>query len=465
MINRVKLEKRDTLKQLAVMKPIQCLLFPILKRLITLAIIFSIQHPLAMTGTEIEAQRQMVEFQQRDGLPNFIDKLNQGKSVSIAYLGGSITAQSGWRVQSQQWLEGQYPNTEIRGIHAAIGGTGSDLGVFRVEQDALSFSPDLLFVEFAVNDANAAPDKIIQAMEGIVRKTWRSNPKTDICFVYTITHNDSKNLANGTMKRSTKTMEKVADHYGIPSIHMGYQVALMEKDGTLVMKTNAPMTKVSGEELDEAAAMARDPQGRIIFAKDGVHPYAETGHVLYTQALIRSFEQMKSQASAKPHELPTPLRDDNLENAQQIPLSEKFLTEENTNMRNVGYKHFTKEMPQVFRLAPGATLSFKFKGTYAAIYDLLGHDGAELEITLDGKSWTKTRMDGYCTYQRLARLGIGDNLENTIHEVRIRVLDTKLDKREILFERNRSDFDKNPKKYASHYWYAGAIFIVGEIIE
>ncbi|MBC2602778.1 hypothetical protein [Puniceicoccus vermicola] len=92
-------------------------------------------------------------------------------------------------------------------------------------------------------------------------------------------------------------------------------------------------------------------------------------------------------------------------------------------------------------------------------------DGCEVEITVDGKVTTKKRMDGYCTYQRLSRLGVGYNLSDTVHEVSIRVLDTQLDKREILFERNRDDFDKHPEKYTPHVWHAGAIFIVGEMID
>jgi hypothetical protein len=74
-------------------------------------------------------------------------------------------------------------------------------------------------------------------------------------------------------------------------------------------------------------------------------------------------------------------------------------------------------------------------------------------------------MDSYCTYQRRSQLDVGYKLEDTIHEVSIRVLDTKLDKRNILFEKNRGDYDKNPAKYTPLYWYAGAIFIVGEMIE
>lgn len=406
-----------------------------------------------------------VEFTARDGLPNFFRKIESGNDVTISYLGGSITAQSGWRVLSQKWLEAQYPKVKVKGIHAAIGGTGSDLGVFRVDRDALAAKPDLLFVEFAVNDKNASPANITKAMEGIVRKTWKANPETDICFVYTITADSSQELANGKMMRSASVMEAVADHYGIPSIHLGYQAALMEKEGTLIMKTSAPMTKVSGDDLNEAAALATDKEGRVIFSKDGVHPYPETGHVLYTEALIRSFQQIQKITATMPHTLKAPIRADNLENAQQIPLNSKYLSGDYTNLRDAGNNQFKKEMNQLFQLEPGAMLSFKFKGTEVSIYDLLGFDSAKVEITLDGETTSNTRMDGYCTYQRLARLKVGSNLEDTIHEVTIRVLGDELNKREILFERNHADYDEDPEKYTPLRWYAGAIFIVGEMVE
>ena len=77
-----------------------------------------------------------------------------------------------------------YPEVKWSEIYAAIGGTGSDLGVYRVQQDALRHKPDLLFVEFAVNDGSADPVKIQKSMEGIVRQAWTSNPEMDILFVY-----------------------------------------------------------------------------------------------------------------------------------------------------------------------------------------------------------------------------------------------------------------------------------------
>ena len=107
----------------------------------------------------------------RSGLPNAFAKLRKGAQVRVAYLGGSITAQDGWRPKTLTWLRQQFPAADVSEINAAIGGTGSDLGVFRLKHDVLDHNPDLLFVEFAVHDSDASPGQIYRSMEGIVRQT------------------------------------------------------------------------------------------------------------------------------------------------------------------------------------------------------------------------------------------------------------------------------------------------------
>lgn len=413
--------------------------------------------------------RAAVEFTARDGLPNFFGKLKKGEPVVVAYLGGSITGQNGWRVQSRDWLRKTFPEAKVREIHAAIGGTGSELGVFRVESDALSYKPDLLFVEFAVNDSWAQPERVRKAMEGIVRKTWAALPEAEVCFVYTITDKDTAGLVAGKMKRSESVMEEVADHYGIPSIHFGVEVARLEKEGKLVMKSAGELvTRVSGDELDEAAQLATDAQGRIIFSKDGVHPYPETGHVLYTQALIRSFEKMRDLGAPRKRELGTPLTPDHWQAAKQVPLDQGgVFSGEVTRLdpkKDAIVKVFANRVETAWRFEPGASLRFKFKGTKVGFYDLLGPEGAVLEINVDGKVRKQTRFDGYCTYRRLANFAVADNLPDAVHEVTITVTNEQIDKRKLLFESARADYDKTPEKYAPSAWFAGTIFVVGEIV-
>ncbi len=412
--------------------------------------------------------RAAVEFTPRGGLPNFFARAQEGEGLRIGYLGGSITAQSGWRVTSREWLQRKFPKARFEEINAAIGGTGSDLGVFRLEFDVLRHRPDLLFVEFAVNDDNAEPGCIRRAMEGIVRQTWRGRPECDICFVYTLTCRHTQTLQKGYCTRSQAVMETVADHYDIPSINLGLEVAALEKSGALLMKSeDAHLERVSGNELNLQADLPRDAQGRIIFSKDGVHPYLDTGHALYMAVIARSLGQLPLQGKSGAHVPVPPLDPANWETAKMVALERAGVltgAEQLNADNNPLCKQFCTRLPGLWLLKPGAEFRFRFRGSKVMIYDLVGPDCGKLEVTLDGQVSTPLRMDAYCTYNRLAPLPIGEPLEEGKHSVAIRVLPDAVDKRTILFEHNRADFDRNPQRYREQNWYAGAVLLVGEIL-
>ena len=240
------------------------------------------------------------ELNARRGLPNFFVKTQKGDSVRVAYLGGSITAQEGWRVYSLKWMKEKFPNAKFKEINAAIGGTGSDFGVFRLNDHVLKFQPDLVFVEFAVNDGGAPSEKIIRAMEGIVRQIWQKNPFTDICFVYTLKEDFLEDEMKGVFPHSAQTMEKVADKYAIPTINFGFEVSNQVKKGKLIF------TKKESKDIN----------GVPVFCPDGVHPYVETGHKIYSKVLTRSFEAMMEtdKGKAMKHKLTKPMAPDYFSN-------------------------------------------------------------------------------------------------------------------------------------------------------
>ncbi|MFG0265248.1 MAG: GDSL-type esterase/lipase family protein, partial [Rhodopirellula sp. JB055] len=396
--------------------------------------------------------RDAVECHPRAGLPNFIAKVKAGESVRVAYLGGSITAAPGWRIQSREWLQEQFPNATVNEIRAAIGGTGSNLGVFRLQRDALRHDPDLLFVEFAVNDGGTAPERIHRSMEGIIRQTWAANPATDICFVYTLTQPMLSDLKAGKMPRAASAMEDLADHYSIPSIHFGVEVARLEAAGKLIFKAPKP------------ADTTAEP---IVFSTDGVHPHVETGHRIYTQTIARSWPTIaKASGEPQPHPLVQPLREDNWEQAKMVAIQPEMLSGNWTKLPSdhALAKRFQRNMPELYQANdPGARLEFTFEGTHAGVFDLLGPDGGEVRVDLDGKEVTRNRIDGYCTYHRMATLNIGSDLEPGQHTVRIELTPNQLDKRAILFERNRNDFDAKPDKYQDHTWYPSTLMLIGDL--
>jgi lysophospholipase L1-like esterase len=400
-----------------------------------------------------------VECTPRAGLPDFLAKLAAGKEVRIAYLGGSITAQEGWRPKTLAWFQKNYPKAKLSQINAAIGGTGSDLGVFRLRQDVLDHKPDLLFVEFAVNDGGALPRQIHRCMEGIVRQTWKTLPDCDICYVYTLVSDMAPTLQQGKFPRAASAMENVAAHYGIPSIHMGLEVARMAAQGRLVFQGKFPTTDA------EKRAMG----GKIVFSPDNVHPYPETGHELYLQSIVRSLPPIRAVSkSPGPHVLTAPLVADNYEQATLVPINKARLSpgfhwlDPRTDLFG---RRYAERMTSLHRGSrPGETIEFKFKGTMAAIYDVIGPDCGQVSITLDDQpAVIRPRFDAYCVYDRLQTLPIGSDLPDRVHTVKIEICREPPDKAKILAQ--RSEKMDNPRRFEGTAFYPGAILVVGKLVE
>ena len=93
-------------------------------------------------------------------------KAEAGEPVTIAAIGGSITQGtiSNGAKDSQlktktcyadiffSWWKETFPNSEVTVVNAGIGATDSYLGVHRVQEDVLDFHPDVVLVEYSVND-------------------------------------------------------------------------------------------------------------------------------------------------------------------------------------------------------------------------------------------------------------------------------------------------------------------------
>ena len=193
-------------------------------------------------------------------LANTLYQLERAKSLRVAYFGGSITeggGEQGWRRLTTKWIEERWPDAEVTEINAAIGGTGTDLGVYRCDRDVIAHKPDLTFVEFAVNDSGFAPEHLSRTAEGIVRKLLSSNPAMDIVFVFTITKYIADKMLEGVPYTSRDIHSAIAAHYGLPRIDVGTV-------------------------LSDAANKAE--KGWLEYTPDNVHPNA-AGYELWAAAM------------------------------------------------------------------------------------------------------------------------------------------------------------------------------------
>ena len=114
----------------------------------------------------------------------------------------------------------------------------------------------------------------------------------------------------------------------------------------------------------------------------------------------------------------------------------------------------------------GATLTFSFEGTTAAVFDIVGPDSGQLDIQIDDEPVRSARrFDPYCKSHRMSRIPLITGGDPGRHTITVTLSAEKLDKRGILFEQNRPDFDAKPDNYLPHAWMMGSLLIIGDLIE
>jgi pimeloyl-ACP methyl ester carboxylesterase len=134
-----------------------------------------------------EPVKSLMSIEYRGNMDNCRVRFEKEKSGRVAFLGGSITANPGWRDLVSGYLKERFPDTGFEFINAGIPSLGSTPGAMRLHNDVLSKGTiDLLFVEAAVNDATNgfSPEQQIRGMEGIVYHAIRSNPCINIVMLH-----------------------------------------------------------------------------------------------------------------------------------------------------------------------------------------------------------------------------------------------------------------------------------------
>ncbi|MBE5951129.1 MAG: SGNH/GDSL hydrolase family protein [Lachnospiraceae bacterium] len=131
-----------------------------------------------------------------------IEKARNGEDVTIAYIGGSITQGAGakpiatgcYAYRSYEAFKKRFAKGKGEHVHyvkAGVGGTPSELGLTRYEDDVLrcgSVTPDVVIVEFAVNDAGDETNGV--CYESLVLKAMEGPGKPAVIFLFSVFMDD-----------------------------------------------------------------------------------------------------------------------------------------------------------------------------------------------------------------------------------------------------------------------------------
>lgn len=330
-------------------------------------------------------------------LQRVFQRARSGEKIVVGVIGGSITAgakasksEFTWGRQFAAWWEKNFPQSEVVFVNAGIGATGTALAVHRAQRDLLSQRPDVVGVEFSVNDtANAAAT---ETMEGLLRQILSQEQQPAVVMLHTM---------NSSGGNAQQFHLEVAKHYQVPAI--SYRDAIW------------PLIAASKLEWSD-------------LSPDSVHPN-DIGHT-YCAALINQFladRLAETPAAAtvaiNTATLPAPLVGAAFDSGEVIDPG---------TLEIVSNKGFTlgdadRRWGQPWKAnTPGASVSFALDGpTIAMLFWRINGPMGKARISIDGEvvtvvdAWFAQTWGGYTPYQLICKNKPGR------HVVTIEVLDEK----------------------------------------
>jgi lysophospholipase L1-like esterase len=157
-------------------------------------------------------RRSLVDMGNTARLQHALAKARRGEPVVVGVIGGSITAgaraskpELSWGNLAAKWWTDSLPQAKITFVNAGIGATCSDLGAHRVQAHLLDKHPDIVMVEYAVNDG--INPMAAETLEGLVRRILKEPNEPAVMLLFT--------MDNKGGNKQQEHME-IGKHYGLP---------------------------------------------------------------------------------------------------------------------------------------------------------------------------------------------------------------------------------------------------------
>ena len=170
-------------------------------------------------------------------LKNLMKRAANGESLVIGFLGGSITQGSlsstpktCYAYLVYEWWKKSFPNAAFSFVNGGIGGTTSHYGGARAWKDVLCYRPDIVTVDFSVNDD--ANEFFEETYEGTLRRLLAAPSAPAVVVLNNVFYDTGKNAQN--------YHNRIADHYGIPHVSIKDTVYPDVESGKIVRADITP---------------------------------------------------------------------------------------------------------------------------------------------------------------------------------------------------------------------------------
>ncbi|WP_353722954.1 GDSL-type esterase/lipase family protein [Dyadobacter sp. 676] len=344
------------------------------------------------------------------GLGNAFEKFRTSKKGTVAFLGGSITHNPGWRDKTSQYLREHFPDTEFTFIAAGIPSLGSTPHSMRFSRDVLAKgTPDLLFVEAAVNDrGNGFSEKAqIRALDGILRQMYAANPKANVVMMAFAEPKKNDDYDVGKEPVEVGVHERVAKHYGAVYINLAKEVYDRIKAGEFTWKYDfkdlhpSPFgQEIYAQTIKEMLKMESPATGDIKLP-------ATMDRFTYDKGSYHKLEEAKS--------LKGFTLDPDWKPKTRFPTREGFVN-----------------VPMLVSETAGSSFDFEFKGRGVGIAIISGPDAGKITYTIDGKK--PQTLDTYTPWSNQLHLPwylmLADELSAGKHKLHLTIAGEKNEKSE-----------------------------------
>ena len=170
---------------------------------------------------------------------NFIRKLQAGQAVNIVTFGGTnVEASDNYGTRIVDWALNYGGGSDVNYFPSGLPMIPSDQAVYRVKHDVISKNPDLVILDFAVQDAIGGGAKSRStAFENIVRRILA---ETKACVIVLIGSGAEQNSYDmlptncDPIATASKYHTEVADYYDLPIID--FNEAVWDVISTVVEK-------------------------------------------------------------------------------------------------------------------------------------------------------------------------------------------------------------------------------------
>ncbi len=312
--------------------------------------------------------------QMRGGLKNSYKKFTETKKGTIAFLGGSITWNPGWRDMVCEYFQQKFPDTEFTFIGAGISSEGTTSASFRLERDVLSKGEvDLLFEEAAVNDRDGSDLRVntvarVRGMEGIVRHARAANPMMDIVIMQFVDQYKIATYNKGGIPVEIVDFEGVAEHYDVPSINLAKEVTDRIKADEFTWK-------------DDFKNLHPSPFGQRVYARSMIE-FLESAYADGDE--VQKFTKYKMAKPLDPfcYEEGYFVRVVEAQLGEGWSIDPAWRPNNGQSMRDLNDLHINKEC-LVAREKSGE-MTLEFVGSTIGIVALVGADAGKIEYSIDG---------------------------------------------------------------------------------